>query len=618
MNDDPSRTTRLHDALVAVADRHEPDPDAWARIADRLGATTPQLVEAHPLVASPPHHRRTRLLAAAAVVAVLAAIATAIVVARHGSGEGDTSRVTSTPGDDATGWYIPVGLPRGWIVRSVISTRMDDACPCREVVWANADRSQVVIAHRSDAPTVDRQTDPVEAAGDTTFELGDGVAATRHGPVASADEWSTEWELGGQSNYFTAIGIPADAAEPIARALLADPMTDRIPVTGLRLIDEWHEDGEIGRDVQLDVTMQAPSGNPVVYTLGAPRWAVRTAWSHRPTDDLPGQPLATLVDETGGSVPGGPNVPVMRDYLGRWPGATVEAGGMREGSTETGELIPTDDEVEALMSSLRPATTQEWRRFVDQAGNRDRAVTASATLADLIDQEPSAGDRGTATTFASSSATTAVGVGPTTTAPASAGDLADLVLSLSAEPKLASWEDAGVELTVRNPTSSPISDPGCALDHADVALLPLDDATRAAFNAVPAGDPWWSDDGACDGGVTLEPGTSKTIRLVVQAQFRDARYGPLPSGSYEATARVAGIEEPATAPVEVRSQDCVNRAEDYVGLTESGAYALGGERLMEQVRVLRPGADVSGSSEDCDRINLILGDDGRVAYARAF
>jgi len=492
-------------------------------------------------------------------------------------------------------------------------------------VWANADRSQVITGGYGAAPEGERETLGVDPSDITTFDLTDGVRATRYGPFDGRDSWNVEWTVDGRRQAFEAFGVPEDAAEPLARALFADPDTDDLPVSGLGLVDEWHEDGEVGRNVQLDVMMQAPSGNAVDYSLSAPRSAVRIAWSYAPTDRLPDQPLATLGNESGGRQPEGsefPDMPVTHDYLGRWPGATVRSAGMRTGQSGSDEVAPTDAEVETLMASLRPATTEEWRRFVATAGNRDRTVTSSATLADLIDQVPSSqSGETTATTFAQSFGTSAPGGGTTTTAaPDSAGDLADLDLSLSAEPRIASWEDAGVELTVRNPTSAPISDPGCALDHAEVALLPVDGATRERFNAVPAGDPWWSDDGACDGGLTVEPGATKTIRLVVRAQFHDSRYGPLPSGTYEATARIAGIDEPVAAPVAIGSQDCTNGAEDYIGRTEAAARALAGERLMAQVRVPEPGteSDVANDSERCDRINLILGEDGRVAYARAY
>jgi len=57
-----------------------------------------------------------------------------------------------------------------------------------------------------------------------------------------------------------------------------------------------------------------------------------------------------------------------------------------------------------------------------------------------------------------------------------------------------------------------------------------------------------------------------------------------------------------------------------VGLTEADARALAGERLLGQVRVPAPGtdSDVANDSQRCDRINLVLGKDGRVAFARAY
>lgn len=619
MNDDQRRAERLRNTLTTVADRHDPDADAWAHIHDRTRAGA-LLTE---VTAAPASRRsRARLLTAAAVLVAIAAVGAAVLVTK----DDDTTNIaTTTPEAEPTGWYVPVGLPDGWSVISVSNSRSDDDCPCRDVVWADADRSRVVIAGYSPAPEDEGETLGVDPSDIRTFELGEGTTATRYGPFDGRDSWDVEWTSGGQRQSFTAIGIPADEAEPIARALLADPDTADLPVSGLAVIDEWREAGRVGRNVQLDVLMQAPSGNPIDYTLSAPRSAVGIAWSYEPTDRLPGQPLATLGKESGGPPPAGsdlPTMPVTHDFLGRWPGATVRSAGFREGSSDSNEVKPTDAEVATLMSALRPATTEEWRRFVNQAGNRDRTVTASATLADLIDGVTSSGTApGATTTIARETGTTAVDETATTAGPSdTTGSLADLELTVTAEPRLATWEDAGVQLAIRNPTASPISDPTCALDHAEVALVPADAGTRAAVDAIPAGDPWWSDDGACDGGLTIEPGASKSIRLITRAQFHDSRYGPLPSGTYAATVRIAGLDAPEPAPVEIGGETCSSGAEDYVGLTEVEARALAGERLVSQVRLPEPGteSDVANDSDDCNRINLIMGDDGRVAYARAY
>lgn len=611
MNADQRRTERLRDALTTVADRHDLDPDAWDAIAGRtqLGST-PHLAEVGVRPSRRAQGRRTSVLAAAAVVGVIAGVGAATAIAQHDAGDDSTRVDTAAPVDEPTGWYVPVGLPDGWRVLQVTSTRMDDACPCRTAVWANADRSQVVIASRSDAPTMDGQALDVGTEDLAEFDLGQGVTATRTGPmqptnpVDASDDYLVEWKVDGQQTSFSTLGLEVDDAEPIARALFADPVTDRIPVAGLTLVDQWNEDGEVGKAVDVDVMMQAPSGNPIDYSLQAPRMAVPYAWNYELTDRLAGQPLATLENESGGKRPEGsefPDMPVTHDYLGRWPGATVRSAGFREGKAGSDEVAPTDAEVETLMASLRPATTEEWRRFVARAGNRDRTVTASATLADLIDG---------ITTPVTDEATT-------TLPPDQAGELGDLELSLAAEPRLASWEDAGVQLTVRNPTPTAITDRDCVLDRAEVALLPVDAATRSAVQAVPAGDPWWSEDGPCDGGVTIEPGASKTIRLVARAQFHDSRYGPLPGGSYEATVRIDGVDAPVPAPVAIGST-CAESTAGYVGLTETQARTLAAERAIDEVRVPEPGPDSDVADEDCNRLNLVLADDGRVAYARLY
>jgi hypothetical protein len=621
MTDDPHETAKLRAALDAVAAAHQPDPDAWSQISDRAAASGPLTV------AAPVADRRRRpwrtALAAAAIVAV-AAIGLAVV---RTTGNDDV-RVGTTPDgkanapSDATGWYIPVGLPDGWKVTSVTSDRSDDACPCRTTVWANADRSQTLRAGYADAVADDTPALDADPSRTATFDLGGGVEAERY-DLEEPLGWDVSWTDDGRSHWIGAEGIALEDAEAIARAVFADPTTRTVPVPGLAFTDEWHEDGEVGRNASVDVTMQAPSGNAVPYSLSGPRTAVDLAATYTLASQLPGQPLPTLTYESRPPADKASTFPVLHDYLGRWPGATVRSAGMRS-SDGNGVLTPTDDEVAALMGALRPATTEEWRRFVAQAGNRDRTVTASATLAELIDGSPTRGtteatDPGstdpTATNTTAAPVETSTTADPGTTA---TGRLADLELGLTAEPRLASWEDAGVVLTVRNPTDRPISDPACALDHAGLALIPTDAATTSRVDAIPAGDLWWADAGSCDGGVTVAPGATKTIRLVTRAQFHDARYGPLPSGSYEATARITGVDRALTAPVTVVAQDCSNGAEDYIGLTEAAARALGGERLVRQVRTPGPGTESDVSDERCDRINLVLGPDGRVAFARAY
>lgn len=604
MTADP-RTDRLHDALVVVADRHDPGPDAWARIQDRLH-DGPSLAEVDvPAAARRPG--RTRLLAAAAVVAALAALVAAVLV----TGSDDGAQVTTTSSDEApTGWYIPVGLPDGWSVTSVTSDRIDEECPCRTVVWANADRSQVVIASRSDAPTEDIQGLDVGPDEITEFELGEGVTATRTGPmqtdnpVDARDDWMVDWEADGQRTSFSADGVPVEDAEPISRALFADPMTDRIPVSGLSVIDEWHEDGEVARSAHVDVMMQTPSGNPIDYSLAAPHEAVSIAWNYQPTDRLPGQPLATLGNESGGPAPEGsdfPDMPVTHDYLGRWPGATVRSAGFRQGESGSDEVAPTDAEVETLMASLRPATTAEWRRFVATAGNRDRSVTASATFADLVD--------GITIDDATS--------GATTTAAAPVGDLTDLEYSLAAEPRIATWEDAMAVLTVHNPTEATITDPTCVIDRTSVAFIGLDPETieRLGANATGEFPERWSDDGPCDGGLVLEPGATKTVRLVIRAQYLDARYGPLPAGRYLLSAQIGTIQD--NVEVNVGPADCTGDASRYLGRTEQSARDLA-QVLGDEVRIPEPGPYSDVADQVCNRVSLVLGDDGAVTFARYY
>ncbi len=587
MTRDDLTSDRLRTALTAVADRHEPDAEAWHHIENQVSGRGPALVAADRHGPAAPR-RRHRLLAAA-VIAAVAAVATVAVLAR-GDHDRDTTDVTTTPAV-ATGWYIPVGLPDGWTVREVTAQRMDERCPCSETTWASPSRDIVLI----------RSTDPDRAGQDgvtevpspstSTFAVADDVEGTIT-PAPDAEGgptgWTAGWVVDGERTSLTAIGIAPSQAAEVARAVFADPTSVPEHVEGVAPVGSWSETSPVNRDADVGIAMASPAGHEVDITLSSSdRW--RSKGILVPTDRLAGQqPLALLTLKSYAPTPVG-DQPRVRDYIGLWPGATVRVlGGYADGPA-------TDAEIDAVTASLRPATLDEWRAFVAGAENRDRAATSSATLQDLID-----------------------GRAAPTASVAARGDLDDLDVTLDATPRMATWEDAGVSLTVRNPTSSAITDPTCALDRAEVALLPADDQTQAAVDAIPAGDPWWQDDGPCDGGTTMAPGASKTIRLPVRAQFHDARYGPLPGGRYGATVRIDGVTGQVTTPVEIGADPaCTGDTAGYVGLTEVDARALAEQRGVTEVRTPAAGTESDVVTYRCDRLTLVV-DDGRVTFARFY
>lgn len=592
MTYDDRGADQLRTALAATAEHHRPDPEAWQHITDRLSGDGPVLVAVGG-PRRPGHRRRTRILAAAAIIAAIAALGAMASLTRDV--DPGTTDVATTPPADATGWYIPVGLADGWSVGAVTVQRMDEPCPCTATVWADPERD-VIVTRLTEPDRTNRDgVTEVPGQGATTFDISEGIEATLSAPDDQLGYWDVDWVVGGERQVLTAIGVPPARAVELAREVYADPTSTWIDVGGVELIETWAEPSDVNREADVQFTMVSPDGHFVDVSLASSHRFIAMAGSLVPTDrladdqPLPLQTLRSYDNPTG-------EVPRVRDYIGLWPGGSVRVLGGYSGEAAT------DAEIDAVAASLRPATLQEWRAFVSTAANRDRAATASATLDDLIEGRTS-----------STAATT-------TTVLSDPGRLEDLELSLAAEPQLATWEDAMAVLTVHNPTGAPIGDPGCALDGAGIALLPAGEATRDAVDAIPAGERWWTDGGPCDGGTVIEPGATKTIRLQVRAQFLDARYGPLPAGSYRATASIEGVEAQPSAPVEIGpdAPPCSGDAEAYVGRTEADARALAEQRGVAEVRVPEPGPDSDVVTHRCDRLTLVLGDGGRVTYARFY
>lgn len=583
MTVDQHDTTRLRDALDAVASRHQPDPDAWLRIQEGLGAPADLVpVDAD----ASPHRRRWRAVLSAAAVVVLFVAAVAVIR----SGRPDESTVATTPEGEATGWYVPVGLPDGWKVEWVAAQRWDRRCPCRTASWANEDRSVAIRAVSEATPETDDGI-TIPSDNETTFALDDETEASLNHPDDGTGYWDVFWEADGRYQSIAAIGVPVDQAEAVARALFADPATEVLPVDGLDLTDGWTEPGPVGRDARVEVRLRTPAGRAVEYTLLSERGAADFAMAFRPTTHLADrQPLPLLRPVPLDELADPPTAGRARDYLGPWPGATV-----RVLSSYSDAGTTTTEEIEAVVAALRPVDLARWRAFVATAPTRDRAATASATFADLAE------DR--------------AGPAPSTPDPAQ-GDVADLDLTLEAISSLESWADPSAVLEVHNPTDDTITDPTCRLDGAQIAMLPADDATRSAVAAISDGDPWWSDRGSCDGGLELAPGRSTSIRLPIRQQFLDARLGPLPSGRYDLTVRIDGLAEQPTSTIDVTGPACGAGDADYVGRTGAEARALADER-DQQVRIPAAGVDSEVSVDNCSRINLII-DDGRVTFARSY
>lgn len=602
MNDDhTTETDRLRRTMRAVADAHQLDADGWSTVRDRLasGHTGTRSVPVVPVgsATSRGGGRSRRFLAAAAALLVVAG--TAIAVSRD---RGDSTVSTGVPTAEPTGWYVPVGLPAGWTLEEVTLSRIEDECPCRTTVWSDAAWAERVWVATTPVPAADSEP---AFGGDAPESVDlDGVAAELHRPSSGGEEarWELAWDLDGLRHRVTAVGVRSDRAVEIGRRLVADHRASPLPGQVVR--GEHVERGTQGRDVQIDVAMSSPAGHRVGYSLQADSAVSEVDWllAFGPdTVELPGQPLPMLVPAIGDRSSATDRSEVAR-FLGRWPGATVRSADVVE-MTEDRRTIPSADEVRTLMGSLRPTSFEGWRRFVAGSENRDAGLTSSATLADLVaGRDREATDEGPAPTPMSSR-------------------LDDLDLVVSAEPRLAGWEDAGIVLQVSNPTDRTIEDATCALDRARGALVAVGSDEPPQPSGTSLADPWFHADEPCDGGLVLEPGDTKELRIRVLASYADERYGPLPTGSYRATVAIDGIVFRPSTPVQVAGTDCPPTPDGtddaYLGLDLGEALARAatvGDELRDHTDA-PPNAN--GGRDRCDRINVVI-EEGTIRSARRY
>ncbi len=369
---------RVRRTLTAVADRHPASAAGWDDVRTRIAtgdAGSPTLSAPARLL---PVRRSRRVLAAAAVALAVAGIAGVVALA-VGNGKGDDRTeplVADQPGGPVTGWYVPSGLPDGWTLDTVSVTPISTDCPCRQAVWSDATWTRRLmwatetIPPGSSVATVNRE-------GVDEVPLSGGVTATLIGRGDAA--WTLAWKEGGVSQSLSAIGIDPDLAGSLAEGRRTTPDPDVAPLDGLILRSEG-DDATLATDVQLDVILVTPSGRRVGYSLSSPAFADPLAVSYGPEErTLPGQPLPLLASL--------PFVDRTPSYVGRWPGATVRSSYATEAD---GSIASTDDDTLALLASLRPATTAEWRTFIEGADGRsetpewDARATDAPTLAALI------------------------------------------------------------------------------------------------------------------------------------------------------------------------------------------------------------------------------------------
>ena len=362
---------RLRDALRTTASA-TPIADGWDVI--RRRATSSSVVV--PL--TPPNRLRpspARLALAGAAVLLL--VAGAVVLASRNDPDPTVRAIEPA----ATGWYVPVALPEGWTVDAVTWHRRDDrTCPGTNWVWVAPDRTRAVsVDHESCASP---RTTPTPRSEDDLVDLGGGITGVAIGlhllEPNDADDRTISWEHEGNWEVHT-VGFDREGFESTARAIVADPSGTTPPARGLELARRAERPVRAA-SVQVEVGLTSPAGRHTGYELHQPQSLGADLIPTRV--HVSGQPLA--VDEIHPL--SGRN---STTFTASWPGADLRVLRWLAPEAATDTSTTEDDasraDARALVASLRPATADEWHRFVRSATRFDAALTDVDALRDLVD-----------------------------------------------------------------------------------------------------------------------------------------------------------------------------------------------------------------------------------------
>lgn len=389
----------------------EPIADAWPAIEHRLYGDVPGGAEAA-------RSHRIRWLAAA-VVLLLAASAAVIASTRHDDADTDT---VQSGEDEPTGWYVPAGLPDGWKLDSVEAAPGRKACARKGVQWSDPSRDRSLAFSfdacgkaptEADVPDLSIPGAPEGAFPQPTLrsvDLGDGVTATGiespTGDPALVDVASLGWNAGGGAWTVRAVGLGFDQQVEVAKRLAADPGRTDLGLGGMEVVDRWEAPER--RTPEVQVNLSNPAGLQTSYHLTLPGDGTHPGGdSVLVPETIEGQPEPVLRYDT---------VPFWAGrFGGSWPGADLIVFRWTEGPTDAKHMI-TDDDLRRLLASLRPATAEEWQRFLATADRGVSPVLLTApTLAFLAtDSFPRPGEPGAELTHPTTTTTPAAS---TTTAP---------------------------------------------------------------------------------------------------------------------------------------------------------------------------------------------------------
>jgi hypothetical protein len=516
VTDDPTPTDPGTDADRAWLRRHL-DPivartadDRWEELAD--GASLPGPA---PLASgsTPPRGRR-----ALAVAAAIAVVLGAVAVARPWSGgDGEPAEVIAAE-PPPTGWYVPMGLPEGWALEYAEAHAGGPACERRGFQWTDpAGEVSVGLAFDAcgevlspdDLPTAEDLgiDDPARAPSMpqvAEVDLGGGIVGvgtaidgelrSRSASPLAPDQRSIAWEADGGTWTLRTLGLGEPALLDAARALVPDPDDAEARVgeligADIELVERWTAPAR-ERTPQVQLGLVAPDGRQMGLHLYTPGTGDRPAGdSFVVPEVIAGQPLEVWrFDDIGWA----------GRFGGAWPGADVT---IYRWAADPADWID-DDSLRTFIASLRPASAEQWRAFLDTAtGTVPDELRTAATLADLYadgevpsstmpsDPPPATGElpqEGPDGTVPATSPTTLPVAGATRSAPAtilpepeapdSYSDLSGLEVRLEVDAATVRTGDAlGARLAWTNTTDEQIQVNECTEVLIQPGFVPIED-----------------------------------------------------------------------------------------------------------------------------------------------
>jgi hypothetical protein len=371
------RTLRV--APVATLEIDDGLADLRARTQGR-GAT--------PLPAPPPTSSGTdrgRLLAVAAVLVLVAGVASALVLTRGGDDDRPAVRIEPP----ATGWYIPHQLPKGWELASVDSDFMDvegfgGRCPCVQSTWVHPDGRRIAVYRSASSAKVFRWTADASDGPPEEVTLVGSVKAQVFSPIEG--RVVVGWVQDRRRTMVTGQGTGrADALLAARRIARGEVGNDDSPLRGYHLLDRATAPDGVRAYESITVTLRnRRAGATLGYTLtpnGFGASVTSSVLGDLRAVHVPGQPRPLLQsshitaygDEGSGVA-----------YSGRWPGADVFIGDDGDSLHMNGRV--TDREVRAVISALRPASADEWARFLRRVPQVDHSPNLAVSSIDALNK----------------------------------------------------------------------------------------------------------------------------------------------------------------------------------------------------------------------------------------